>query len=159
MVLCDLALLSLLARVVQSLTSQYRGSHRSTSFGNVQRPLPCCCLLCHLDSQHLGRRLAGSNAHAGSVSGIDGDPVHDILHDQAAQLLSEIGMFLSFVACRHLASCCSALLRHFGPVVYTLIASTRQVLSVLVSCMLFQHDMSGGPCLQGISAVLQGLVC
>ncbi|CAE7745975.1 Slc35b2 [Symbiodinium sp. KB8] len=34
-------------------------------------------------------------------------------------------------------------IKHFGPVVYTLIASTRQVLSVLVSCMLFQHDMSG----------------
>ncbi|CAE6967423.1 slc35b2 [Symbiodinium natans] len=34
-------------------------------------------------------------------------------------------------------------IKNFGPVVYTLIASTRQVLSVLVSCVLFQHDMSG----------------
>mmetsp|Transcript_42254 Transcript_42254/g.78632 ORF Transcript_42254/g.78632 Transcript_42254/m.78632 type:complete len:799 (-) Transcript_42254:267-2663(-) len=34
-------------------------------------------------------------------------------------------------------------IKHFGPVVYTLIASTRQVLSVLISCALFHHDMSG----------------
>jgi len=34
-------------------------------------------------------------------------------------------------------------IKHFGPVVYTLIASTRQVLSVIVSAILFTHHISG----------------
>lgn len=34
-------------------------------------------------------------------------------------------------------------IKHFGPVVFTIIASTRQVISVLISAVLFSHHMSG----------------
>eukprot|EP00435_Cladocopium_sp_Y103_P024405 s2282_g6.t1 len=34
-------------------------------------------------------------------------------------------------------------IKHFGPVVFTIISSTRQVISVLVSAVLFSHHMSG----------------
>lgn len=34
-------------------------------------------------------------------------------------------------------------IKHFGPVVFTIISSTRQVISVLVSAVLFSHHISG----------------
>lgn len=34
-------------------------------------------------------------------------------------------------------------IKHFGPVVFTIISSTRQVISVLISAVLFSHHMSG----------------